>query len=69
MTFMPIPVAPTRQKLDTGVDAAGAEAATVVIECLERDEESVRGFPPASRSNLLESITFVIFGLLDQKSS
>lgn len=46
-----------------------ADAATVVIECLERNEESVCGFPPASRSNLLELITFVIFGLLDQKSS
>ena len=46
-----------------------ADAATVVIECLERDEESVCGFPPASLSNLLESITFVIFGQLDQKSS
>jgi hypothetical protein len=36
---------------------------------LERDDEGVCGFPPASRSNLLGPITFVIFGLLDQKSS
>lgn len=46
-----------------------ADVATVVIECLERDEESVCCLPPGSRSNLLESITFVIFGLLAQKSS